>query len=444
MSVLKLTALSAILTLLITIYLYPKLLQFEFELLKSWRKTIQTILSNTLSYYSSTTHSVPITSTFGLKISLILISFYTGQGILKVFKIKSNSAKLRSSTIKSKSLNNFTNILPIPFHFIEIPILLSLILFGVTLIPSSLISHHVTFLKGFAPVLAVLELFCFMTVVLSAGRAWTPRVIESHDLLKALVIMGCFISFFASSFVFYLIYTNFRLSTLISSLLSSILTLVSVQIITCCQLDHATITDPALIFPYISYNLALIVLRGGLNSFLLKTDNDPQIYPKDPQKFLKLTKFLVISTTNSSLVKQIFKTIFSPILVFHLLLQLTLLTLVENEENEDDEEENFIKSLCRYFITNLWPLFGKSFLVIIYTISWLEQCHPEIILFPTSASASEETSYRWYLDTAGFWRWMIVFGSLVWYGKHLIFDGNCRIDSDKDKSFWNQFQYLKD
>ena len=442
MSVLKLTALSAILTLLVSIYLYPKLLQFEFEVIKSWRKTIQTIqtiLSNTLSYYSSPTHSVPITSTFGLKISLILISFYTGQGIVKVFRSKSSSTagQLRCSNKKSLSLNNFTNILPIPFHFIEIPILLGLILFGATLIPSALISHHVTVLKGFAPALAILELFCFMTVVLGAGRAWTPRVLESHDFFKALVVMGCFMSFLASSSVFYFIYSNFRLSTLISSLLSSILTLISVQIITCCQLDHATITDPALIFPYISYNLALIVLRGGLDSFLL---NNPQIYPKDPQKFLKWTKFLIFSTSsNSSLAKQIFQTIFGPILVFHLLLQLTLLTLAQNE-NDDDDDENFIKTICRYLVTNLWPLFGKSFLVIIYTISWLEQCHPEVILFPLSAS--EGTSYRWYLDTAGFWRWMIVIGSLFWYGKHLIFDGNCR--SDKDKSFWKQFQNLKD
>lgn len=439
MSVLRLSVLSAIATFIIAIYLYPSLFNLEIELIKSskWREVLYNLLFSTLSYSHTTAYSIPISSTFGLKISLILISFYTAQGILRLFngkrsKFTSNTSKSSNSNFSHSSIN-YSHLLPIPFHFVEIPILLSLILFGITLIPASIISYYIVFLKWFTPLIPVLELVCFMTVVMSAGRAWTPRVTEAHDFIKILVLCACLMSFLGSSFVFYLIYINFRLSTLISSLLSSILTLILVQIVTCCQLDHATITDPALIFPYISYNLVLIVLRESLKALLPRTNEvEPKIYPKDPQQFLKFAKLFAISTStsnsNSSLVEQFIQTVFSPILFFHFLLQLTLLTLAENgnydgsDEMESDPDLFFLQKnqFCKYFIKNLWPLFGKSFLVIVYSISWLERCHPDTL--------SSSTNYLWYLDASGFWRWIIVIGSLAWYGKHLIFDSAENLD----------------
>ena len=327
----------------------------------------------------------------------------------------------------------------------EIPGLLSLIVFGSVVLPVSIVRKYTAILAGFAPVMPLLEVVSLMAVVMAAGRSWTPKIIESHDFIKVSVVLACFLSFIASSSVFYFVYSHFRLSTLISSLLSSLLTLMIVQVIACCQIDHATITDPALIFPYISYNLILIVLKSGMRA-LLDHQRDPQIYPNNPQKFLKIVEFLFASATPGkfpSLTRQILQTFFSPVLIFHLLLQLALIAAASSESDQNKDEE-YSEQICLYsarkfFVSNLWPLFGKSFLVLIYTVSWLEQCHPETLISTP------------LLDSSVLWRWVAVGCSVAWYGKHLLLDGaSTGIKSTSatsytcDKAFWRQFHNLKD
>ena len=166
-----------------------------------------------------------------------MASFYAAQGFANLFNLR--PYKTRKSTNSSVPL-----ITGIPVHFMEIPVLLSLIVFGSVLIPSGVVQRYTKFFAGFAPVMPVLEVICFMTVVMASGRTWTPKIVESHDFVKVLVVVGCFASFLASSSAFYFIYAHFQLSTLISSLISSIFTFLIVQIVACCQLDHSTITDP--------------------------------------------------------------------------------------------------------------------------------------------------------------------------------------------------------
>lgn len=433
-SFLKAVVFSLIVTVGVSFYLYPNLRSFS-------------ALASALNLRRNASINTAIGPAFGLKISLILASFYAAQGFSSLLN---RPSKRPSKTVKSAPLLN-----QIPFHFMEIPVLLGLIVFGSVVMPTAVVQKYTMVLAGFAPVMPILEVVALVTVVMATGRTWTPKIIESHDFIKFLVILACFASIFASSTIIYLIYAHFRLSTLIASLLSSILTLLVVQIITCCQLDHATITDPALIFPYISYNLILIVLKSGMRA-LLDHQRDPQIYPKNPQTFLKLVEF-IFTTSTPSLSRQILQTIFSPVLIFHILLQLALLTVAETteEEPEDvDDEESFVNKLSIYllksrqiFVSSLWPLFGKSFLVVIYTISWLEQCHPETL---STALTPKSIQIPFYLDSAGFWRWVAVAGALTAYGKHLIFDGYSgnneggKNDYKCDKAFWRQFHNLKD
>ena len=366
---------------------------------------------------------------FGLKISLILASFYAAQGVASSFN-------RRASRKPSKSNSSALIFAKIPFHFMEIPVLLSLIVFGTVVLPNSIVRRYTAILAGFAPVMPLLEVAALMTVVMAAGRSWTLKIVESHDFVKVAVVLACFISFALSSSVFYFIYAHFRLSTLISSLLSSLFTLMIVQVITCCQIDHATITDPALIFPYISYNLILITLKTGMLA-LLNHQRDPQIYPNNPQKFLKLIEFL-FPTATPPLTRQILQTFFSPVLIFHLLLQLALITVATSEssgsdQDSEDSDQSILYRARSFFVNNLWPLFGKSFLVIIYTVSWLEQCHPDV--FASTAG--------------GLWRWIVVGCCVAWYGKHLLFDNNNNNNKKEssytcDKAFWRQFHNLKD
>ena len=427
MSFLKVTALSILSTAVVTLYLYPDLRSLS---------ALRALIISAFTRNSITSSYGPF---FGLKISLILASFYSAQGFSGLFNFRVG---------KKRKSNVTTLITRIPFHFMEIPLLLSLIVFGSVLIPVGFVQSYTKFLAGFAPVMPVLEVISLMTVVMATGRSWTPKIVESHNFIKILVILGCFASFFISSTVFYFIYAHFCLSTLIASLLSSIFTLILVQIVSCCQLDHSTITDPALIFPYISYNLILITLKSGMKA-LLDHQRDPQIYPKNPQSFLKIAEFLFSTQTPPSLTRQILQTIFSPVLIFHLLLQLALLTVAEEESETVKEEEeeglsSFLHKARNYFVTNLWPLFGKSFLVIVYTVSWLEQCHPEAL------NLNNSIEIPFYLDSTGFWRWVAISAAITWYSKHLILDGLPKIIHKKkdsytcDKAFWKQFHNLKD
>ena len=396
MSLLKIITVSLLCTFVISLYLYPNL------------RSLKWIYSG-LNQFSLRRRAAAIAvgPFFGLKISLMLASFYAAQGFAGLLNVRQfKAARNHSSLINS-----------IPFHFMEIPVLLGLIIFGSVVVPVGGVQYYTK----------VLEVISLMTVVMAAGRKWTPQIVESHDFIKVLVILGCFASFLVSSTAFYFIYANFRLSTLISSLLSSILTLIIVEILACCQLDHATIIDPAFIFPYISYNLILITLKSGVNA-LLDHQRDPQIYPKNPQYFLKIVEFIFNTTPNASLIRQIIQTIFSPVLILHILLQLALLTVADSDVNERDcgnEHDSGQKSslfillynLRKFIVTNLWPLFGKSFLIIIYTISWLEQCHPETLTSAISVNSP------FILDSTGFWRWIAVAVAISVYGKHLIFDG---------------------
>ena len=428
MGLLKLSLLAAFSSIAVVVYLhYPNWIpKFDF--------------SRLFPFYASS-FAVGSTATFGLKMSLILASFYAAQGL---FPPPPPPTPQRHIQRKKQS---FTQPLinRIPFHFMEIPLLLGLIVFGSALMPEKMVSQYTRILAGFAPFTAVLESFAFMTVALNCGKSWTPRITNSHNMIKLLVIFACFASFAASSALIYTIYAHFRLSTLIASLISSIWTLVIVQIIACCQLDHATITDPALMFPYIAYNLLIIVLKGSITA-ISAHQRDPKIYPQNPQNFLKLTEpFLSLpAASNFSLLKQILLTIFSPVLVSHLFLQMALLTIakLDTTEEEGDEESYAIYHRIRQlFVAHLWPRFGKSFLVLIYTISWLEQCHPEIIL-----------SESWYLNSFTPWRWISILICLAWYSKHLLFDSLSFSSLTKtqtteytcEKTFWNQFHNLKD
>lgn len=414
MSFLRVTALSLLSTFIVTLYLYPNLRSFS------------AISSALKLFFTSRYISTASSHQFGLKISLILASFYGAQGLTGLLSGLGNKTTTRKQAISLPLLTR------IPFHFMEIPILLGFIVFGSVLIPVGAVDNYTRFLAGFAPAVPILEVICLMTVVMAAGRSWTPKIVESHDLIKILVILSCFASFFISSSAIYLIYAHFNLSTLVSSLLSSIFTIILIQILTCCQLDHSTITDPALIFPYISYSLSLITLKSGMKA-ILDHQRDPQIYPKNPQTFLKFADILLSTSPNPSLTRQILQTIFSPVLIFHLLLQLALVTVeIENSTSTDepeDSDESFFNKILNYFVSNIWPLFGKSFLVIIYTISWLDSCHPET--FPSNS----------ILHTS---RWISIAFSLAWYGKHLIFDKYPKDSYTCDKSFWKQFHGLKD
>ncbi len=407
-SALKLALVCAFATAGITVYLFPEAVNLSF-----WLKA---------NYFSS----LPIRAALngpalGLRISLILVSFFVGQGMLAL----SSWQKLSPNPILS-----------IPFHFMEIPTLLTLIIVGVAYIPSTLVRQYVAFLAGFSPFLTFLEVSAAMTVIMACGRSWSSKITESSVAIKIAILLTCLVSFTCSFGTIFAIFAWMRVSTLVACLLSGIVALSFSQIIACCCVDHATITDLALMLPYIAYNLTLIAFREAGN-LALEARIDAPFVPKQRLSFLSLQKFFTWNVTPSGIVKEALSAVFSPVLVFHLIFQLCILVVAAGVEQDQEEGQSdltiFGKSL-RFAIQTLWPLFGKAFLVLIYTAAWLDQSHSEML-----TGLFADGKLPWYLDAVCFWRWFVVFGAIAWYGRHLIFDGENEAESLSykcDKSFW--------
>lgn len=403
---LKLGLISAFATAGIAFYLFP-----DAQFMPSWLK---------MNFTSLPVKAAMDGPSLGLRISLILVTFYLAQGSLALLSRKSSVGG-------------------IPFHFMEIPTLLACIIMGVAYVPNAAIKHYVTFLAGFSPLLTLLELTSAMTVIMASGRAWNPIITESSTGVKITVLLLCLVSFIASYGVIYSIYSWMNLSTLVASLLSSIGTLAFVEIIACCCVDHATITDLGLLLPYIAYNLGLIALREARN-LALENRPDAPFIPKRRIAFLALQSLLSWNNTLSGVVKEALSAIFSPILIFHLIFQLCILVIAAAIEAEDEREMTPLGQALHFTIKTLWPLFGKCFLVLIYTVAWLDQSHPS-----TFAGIFKTGQLPFYLDAICFWRWFVVFGALAWYGKHLIFDDSRGEEGYQcDRNFWQQFHNFKE
>lgn len=417
----KLALLSAFATAAITFYLFP-----DAFVPSRW--------INARKYISSLPNSVVLDGpSLGLRISLILVTFFFAQG---AFALNTATAKSqRRSAIPAS----------IPYHFLEIPTLLALVIAGVAYIPAGLVRQYVAFLAGFSPLLTVTELCAVMTVIMASGRSWSPKINESSVVVKISVLLVCLISFVASYWVIYTIFATMHVSTLVACLLSCIATLSFSQIVACCCIEHATITDLALMLPYISYNLALIAFREAGKLAFEVAPSDAPFVPRRRLPFVAFTKLFTWALTPSVVVKEALSAIFSPVLVFHLIFQMCILVLassVESDEDSNDSELTTFGKSLRFCIKTLWPLFGKSFLVLIYTAAWLDQSHPEAF-----AGLFADGTLPWYLDAVCFWRWFVVFGALGWYGKHLIFDGYRDEYKDVsfkcDKSLWDQLHGFK-
>ena len=251
------------------------------------------------------------------------------------------------------------------------------------------------------------------------------------------------------------IYSVMELSTLAASLLGSLVTLSGVLVFTCIQAEHASITEPALLLPYVAYNVLLLAWREASQDDVLNGT-----HPAGSPAFCLTPRFLVSvafafisshllapsaphpSSILLSAAKDTLRTVFSPVLVFHILFQLCIMVLSRKDPDDaapaDHDRagcvERFCAALAWALTRRFWPLFGKAFLVLVYTIAWLDRSHPAVL---GSAFPSDQ-SVPWYFDASGAWRWIAAFGTLALYGLHLLPRGS-PADSGLDRTFWQQF-----
>jgi len=410
------------------------------------------LLKNLISAYLSNfpQNAASNGTNFGLKLSFITGSFFLAQGFCRTTRLNGHATHFKSH--RSHSIRRGH----IPLHFLEVPALLALVVGVANLIPETVISRYVYFLARFAPLLTLLEFAAAWNVFMHASSSLGVFLADSSAPVKAIGAFACFVLMGTALAGLFSIYSVMELSTLAASLLSSLITLSVVQIFTCIQVEHASITEPALLIPYVAYNILLLAWREACYSddVASTTSSNAPSFSLTP-RFLVSMAFDFISShitdpspqTASNLVlnavKDTLRTVFSPVLVFHVLFQLCIMVLSRKDENESNRPsgDSSLDWVERLFCTGswaltrrFWPLFGKSFLVLVYTIAWLDRSHPEVL----TASFPADKSVPWYFDATGTWRWIAAFGTLALYGLHLLPRGNME-ETNFDRNFWQQF-----
>ena len=225
-----------------------------------------------------------------------------------------------------------------PFHFMEIPVLLGLIVFGSVILPSSIVSNYATVLAGFAPIMLLLEVASFLTVVMAAGRSWTPKIVESHDFVKVAVVVALFppVSPFPPWFS-----TSF---TPISAYRPSLPVLLAAHFV--CSSDrllpnrsrynHRSSPSSSPTSPTI---WSWSPWKGTRPS---RSSKGPAHLSSESQKFLKFIEFLFPAATLGKFLHlqgKFYKLSSVLSLIFHLLLQLVSYhcSLISRRDNESDE-----------------------------------------------------------------------------------------------------------
>lgn len=242
-----------------------------------------------------------------------------------------------------------------------------------------------------------------MIIITSSGQGLSNFLEQSADYLQIVFGLVCLALYSVSSLVVFSLYYSGQIHTLVTaSLVAVVLTLTVVLTGATIMLEHGVITDSALVFLYITYNI-----------WTLTNDEKQPVAMAAESK--NLFNFLTSVTWSApsqdslvSLVGSLFK-MFSIELLTGLFIQMSILLMATRliDTSEEPEEVKAVKSFsAREWIFNvLWPCFGKALLILIYTYSWL--AHGMSAQIP------------WYIQPA-LWRWINIFFCLTLYMKHLL------------------------
>jgi len=241
-----------------------------------------------------------------------------------------------------------------------------------------------------------------MIIILASGQSWVDILAEQSDLVKFLALFACIVAYITSGLVIFNLYYSKLISTVASaSLVAIILTLIGVLTAVTVRIEYGIITDTALLFLYITYNIWTIAQASHANPFI----NDP----KTLYSFISKTMWTVMPAESLATVVSGILDMLSVEIIFSLFLQMSVFILASRVLCSDDERDQLAfasttRGWSEWFYNVLWPCFGKCAIVLVYTYAWLIY--------------GRQANLAFYFDPI-VWRWINIFMCLSMYTRHL-------------------------
>jgi len=216
--------------------------------------------------------------------------------------------------------------------------------------------------------------------------------------------MLCLAVYATSSMVMFNLYYSGEIHTLVAaSLVACALTLVGVLTMGTVMLEHGVITDAALVFLYVTYNIWTLLKGEKAVPMTLESRNLVH-YLSNKLSWQSPTSQESLINVISALFRM-----FSVELLASLFIQMSVLLMASKIMDDSDEPEE-VKSIRTFSLRNwlfnvVWPCFGRPILILVYTYSWLMQGMAHQV--------------PWYIQPA-LWRWINIFFCLTIYLKHLL------------------------
>jgi len=323
------------------------------------------------------------------------------------------------------------------FPFAEVPVMLIAIWLGLQWIPVSWVPFYETLLLVMGPMLVLAEGFAALTVILSAGQLWSVWLLEQNGFLQGIMALICIAAYFLSTaVVIALYYGGAVISVGVASLVAVLLTLVVVLTVGTLLVPHGTITDSALLYLYLIYNVWIVIIgntKNHLHDFILRplapmedsfertkivdtasriiTAFQQHVMLARPSLFRTDSLFSLVSSVLGMISVELVAILLVQMAVFVVATKMYQRSLLEDQDTPSSEGSSYINIF--------WPCFGKAAVVSAYTYAWLLHA-------PTA-----QTTISWYFDPS-FWRWINCFLCVAIYTRHLLVNND---DSDDKMHF---------
>lgn len=300
------------------------------------------------------------------------------------------------------------------FHFAEIPLCLAGIYLGLQWLPGWVVRPYEGLLLAISPIVTILEGLASMVIITSAGQGLSDFLHDRSAAWQAFFGAVCVGLYSVSSMVIFSLYYSGQVSTLATaSLVAVVLTLVGVLSAGTVMLEHGVITDAALLFLYVTYNIWTLT-SGKAAPLPMQTRN--------LLGYLNGLSWTAAPSQDSLLgIVGSLLAMFSVELLTGLFIQMSVFLmagrLIDTSGDPDEVKAARASTLRRWLFGAVWPCFGKAILILVYTYAWLAH--------------GLSTPVAWYIDP-GMWRWINIFFCLTVYMKHLL----APVDRDEYASVW--------
>lgn len=209
---------------------------------------------------------------------------------------------------------------------------------GLQWLPPWLLQPYERLLLSSSPLLVMLEGLATMIIIISSGQGLADYLFDKSDLLKVFLVLACIVIYGISTLTIFSIYQAGLIKFLSdASLVAVSLTLIGVLSVATLMIEHGVLTDSALLFLYVTYNI-----------WIITRTTPPVSMPQETKSLLGYITNMTWSTAPTqdsllSMVRTLFQ-MFSLEMVTGLFIQMSVFLMVsriieQTSETEDIKQE---------------------------------------------------------------------------------------------------------